>query len=207
MDNHSVALTLGKSRLEALSDGVFAIAMTLLVLELKVPEASHHNSNEAMFEQLKALGPAFFAFFATFMISGIFWFMQHLTFHFIRHTDAVLCWMNLFILMFVSLLPFSAGLLSHFLTHPISQLFYFGNQMVLALLLNAHWHYAIHRKMIASDAPPRELRRITLRIGCLGLAFTGAFAGAFVNPNYSFMAMFAVMAIARIASRIYLRRV
>jgi len=65
-------LTLGKGRIEALSDGVFSIAMTLLVLELKVPDLSHHQTNDEMLAMLFKLRPAFIAFFITFMISGTF---------------------------------------------------------------------------------------------------------------------------------------
>lgn len=107
-------MKLGKGRIEALSDGVFSIAMTLLVLELKVPELSHHATNDELLAALAKLRPSFLTFFITFMISGTFWFLHHLTFHFVKHMNQVLCWINLFFLMFVSLLPFSAGLLGHF---------------------------------------------------------------------------------------------
>src|SRR5271170_4071790 len=99
-------LTLGKSRIEALSDGVFSIAMTLLVLKLEVPEVMHHSSNEAMLQQLLALAPQFMTFVVTFLIAGGFWFLHHLTFHLLRHVDGFLVWVNLLLLMFVSLLPF-----------------------------------------------------------------------------------------------------
>jgi len=76
-------LTLGKSRIEALSDGVFAIAMTLLVLKLDVPEVMHHSSNEAMLQQLLAMGPVFVTYIVTFLIAGGFWFRK-------RSVEAVL---------------------------------------------------------------------------------------------------------------------
>src|SRR5258708_33158951 len=133
--------TVGKSRIEALSDGVFAIAMTLLVLKLDVPEVMHHSTNADMLDQLIHLGPAFVTYVVTFLIAGGFWFLHHLTFHFIRHVNGFLVWVNLIFLMFVSLLPFSAGLLGHLLVHPVSQVFYIGNQLAIALLLNVHWQY------------------------------------------------------------------
>ena len=68
----SPPLTLGKSRIEALSDGVFSIAMTLLVLKLEVPEVMHHSSNEAMLRQLLALGPALVTYVVTFLVAGGF---------------------------------------------------------------------------------------------------------------------------------------
>jgi uncharacterized membrane protein len=89
-------LMLGKSRIEALSDGVFSIAMTLLVLKLEAPEVMHHASNDEMLRQLLALGPQFATYFVTFLIAGGFWFLHHLTFHFIRHANSVLVWLNLF---------------------------------------------------------------------------------------------------------------
>src|ERR1035438_8076871 len=104
-------VTLSKSRIEALSDGVFSIAMTLLVLKLEVPEVMHHSSNEGMLMQLLALAPQFLTYVVTFLIAGGFWFLHHLTFHFIRHVNGVLVWINLLFLMFVALLPFSAGLM------------------------------------------------------------------------------------------------
>src|SRR5271165_6715078 len=137
-----MSLTLGKSRIEALSDGVFSIAMTLLVLKLEVPEVMHHSSNEAMLQQLLAMGPAFLTYVVTFLIAGGFWFLHHLTFHFIRHVDSFLVWVNLIFLMLVALLPFSAGLMGHLLIHPVSQLFYFGNQLAIGVLLSIHWQYA-----------------------------------------------------------------
>jgi uncharacterized membrane protein len=111
-------VTLSKTRIEALSDGVFSIAMTLLVLKLEVPE--YHHSNDEMLRQLLALQPR----------------------------------------MFVSLLPFSAGLMGHLLMHPVSQVFYFGNQLTIALLLNLHWQYALRKGFTvdAADAGRQSFR-------------------------------------------------
>ena len=75
--------------------------------------------------------PTLVTYVVTFLIAGGFWFLHQFTFHFIRHVDAFLVWVNLIFLMLVSLLPFSAGLMGHLLVHPISQLFYFGNQLAM----------------------------------------------------------------------------
>ena len=83
----------------------------------------------------------------TFLIAGAFWYLHHLTFHFIKHVDGLLVWINLMFLMFIALLPFSAGLMGHLYVHPVSQFFYFGNQLAIALLLNIHWQYAKWRKI------------------------------------------------------------
>jgi uncharacterized membrane protein len=177
---------LGKSRIEALSDGVFAIAMTLLVLKLEVPEVMHHSSNEQMLQQLFALGPAFATYVVTFLIAGGFWFLHHLTFHYLRHVDGVLVWINLLFLMLVALLPFSAGLMSHLLIHPVSQLFYIGNQLAIAVLLNVHWLY-VKSKGLLDTADPRQIAHLTLRIGVTAAAFAACLGTSVFFPAWSWV--------------------
>jgi uncharacterized membrane protein len=179
-------LTLSKSRIEALSDGVFSIAMTLLVLKLEVPEVMHHSSNEAMLEQLLAMTPVFITFVVTFMIAGGFWFLQHLTFHFIRHADGFFVWANLIFLMLVALLPFSAGLMSHLLVHPVSQLFYFGNHIAIALLLNIQWRYA-RWKGLTGASETAEQGYLALRVGSTLLMFTACLLTSIVLPGWSWV--------------------
>jgi uncharacterized membrane protein len=179
-------LMLGKSRIEALSDGVFSISMTLLVLKLEVPEVMHHSSNEMMLQQLLALRPQFATYVVTFLIAGGFWFLHHLTFHFIRHVDGALVWLNLLFLMLVALLPFSAGLVGHLLIHPVSQLFYFGNQLAIAALLNAHWLYA-RRRGLLEIADARPITLLTLRIGVTAAAFTACLVTAVFVPGWSWV--------------------
>jgi uncharacterized membrane protein len=179
-------LVLGKSRIEALSDGVFSITMTLLVLKLEVPEVMHHSSNEMMLQQLLALGPQFATYVVTFLIAGGFWFLHHLTFHFVRHVNGVLVWLNLLFLMVVAMLPFSAGLMGHLLIHPVSQLFYFGNQLAIAALLTAHWLYARGRGLLES-ADLRQISRLTLRIGVTAAAFVTCLMTAIFLPTLSWV--------------------
>jgi uncharacterized membrane protein len=162
--------------------------MTLLVLKLEVPEVMHHSSNADMLRQLLALGPALVTYVVTFLIAGGFWFLHHLTFHFIRNVNGVLIWVNLVFLMLVALLPFSAGLMSHLLVHPVSQLFYFGNQFAIALLLNIHWHYARYKNLIAKDGERLEMSRLSWRIGVTTAAFAAAIVAALVAPPFSALA-------------------
>lgn len=182
-------VTLSKSRIEALSDGVFSIAMTLLVLKLEVPE--HHHSNDEMLRQLLALQPQFVSYVVTFLIAGGFWFLHHLTFHFIRHVNGFLVWVNLIFLMFVSLLPFSAGLLGHLLMHPVSQVFYNGNQLIIALLLNLHWQYA-RRNGFTVETP--DAGRLSYRVAHAAAIFAGCLITAIFLPQYSWAAFLLVLA-------------
>jgi len=191
-DSMPFSLTLGKARIEALSDGVFAIAMTLLVLKLEVPEVMHHSSNAEMLRQMLELTPAFLTYVVTFLIAGGFWFLHHLTFHFIRHVDTALVWINLVFLMLVALLPFSAGLMNHLLVHPVSQLFYYGNQLLIAVVLNVHWHYARWKKLVVGD-PPEEMLRLTYRSASAAAAFAAGMITAVFLPMYSAVAFAVVL--------------
>ena len=177
-------LTLSKSRIEALSDGVFAIAMTLLVLKLEVPEVMHHSSNEAMLNELVRMTPVFLTYVVTFLIAGGFWFLHQLTFHFVRQVDSILVSINLFLLMLVSLLPFSSGLMSHLFVHPVSQLFYYGNEFAIACLLNIHWQYA-KRKALIHDCEPRDMFVLTFRTTQTAVVFAACLIAALLVPAYS----------------------
>jgi len=179
-------LTIGKSRIEALSDGVFAIAMTLLVLKLEVPEVMHHSSNQAMLQELLAMAPVFITYAVTFLIAGGFWFLHQLTFHFIRQVDSILVWVNLFFLVLVALLPFSSGLMSHLLVHPVSQLFYYGNQLAIAALLNVHWHYA-KRKSLIHNCEPSDMFLLTFRTAQTAAIFAACLLAAVIIPAYSWV--------------------
>lgn len=179
-------VTLSKSRIEALSDGVIAIAITLLVLELKVPDVMEHHSNQRMLEELLALRPALLTYMITFLIAGAFWYLHHLTFHFIKNVDGVLVWINLMFLMFIALLPFSAGLMSHLFVHPVSQFFYFGNQLAIAVLLNIHWQYA-KWKHLTVEGQRADEDRLTFRVALSAAVFAASLVTAIFFPAHSWV--------------------
>jgi uncharacterized membrane protein len=131
------------TRIEALSDGVFAIVMTLLVLELKVPQLPRDASAAEVWHSVRELGPIFFSYFVTCTLAGVFWFWHHRAFHELTHVDGPLFALNLAFLSFVSLLPFSTAMLGAFkLGQPVSLACYFGNLLALPLALMALWLYA-----------------------------------------------------------------
>src|SRR5262245_21164349 len=89
------------TRAEALSDGVFAIVMTLLVLELKVPQLPRDAPAADVWHGFLELGPVFFSYFVTFMLAGAFWFKHHQAFHEMTHINGPLFALNLGFLSFV----------------------------------------------------------------------------------------------------------
>ncbi len=98
------------NRIEALSDGVFAIAMTLLVLELHVPDVSSAETGP-LAAALLAMWPKFVSFGLGFVLLGSLWVGQHYQFHYVRRTDRPLLWLHLALLLVCSLVPFAVALL------------------------------------------------------------------------------------------------
>ena len=198
------SFALSKNRLEALADGIFAIAMTLLVLEIKVPELAKTVSSA---ELAQALGHEFstiFGFFITFLLASFFWFFHHATFRHFHTLKPKMAVVNLAFLMFVSLLPFSTGLLSRFTQTTTAQAFYFGNQMVLGILLAIHWTMVKAQALEnrGASADEREQIRTLNRIYVFPVAYGAAVVTAFINPQWTF----AVFMIGMLAGRVTHRR-
>lgn len=103
----------GTARVEAFSDGVMAIAITLLILEIRVPE---HEPGHLL-EALGHIWPSYVAYLASFLTIGIIWLNHHSFFGRLRHLDHVIRWWNLMLLLGVSILPFPTGLLAEYVVH------------------------------------------------------------------------------------------
>ena len=117
---------MGKGRLEAFSDGVIAIIITIMVLELKVP----HN---AELSSLWELGPVFLSYVLSFAYMGIYWNNHHHLFHAVKRVSGSLLWANLHLLFWLSLFPFTTGWMgeNHFATWPV---IIYGINLMLAAL-------------------------------------------------------------------------
>ena len=194
-------ILLSKGRMEALTDGIFAIAMTLLVLELKVPDLPKSAGTSELLHKIGEDTPAFFSFLVSFLYCGLLWVMHHLAMHFVRHLQVALVWLNLLFLMAVAVMPFSCGLLGHFLRNRAVQEIYFGNTLAAASLLALLWLVAKHRKLINED-DPHASRLMGQRVMFLPLALGAAMAGAY----FSFQAGSYAMLFALLAFRVWQRR-
>lgn len=121
-------------RLTALSDGVFAVAMTLLVLDVRVPvSAALASSDHALGGALLKLGPSFAAYLLSFTMLGTFWLAQHTLLGILGRCDRTLTWINLGYLFVVTLLPFSAALLAHYVHLRLAVGVYWLNILLLGI--------------------------------------------------------------------------
>ena len=192
--------------MEALTDGIFAIAMTLLVLELKVPDLPKSASSSELLERIGHEAPAFFSFFVSFLYCGLLWVMHHLAMHFVRHLQIAVVWLNLLFLMSISIMPFSCALLGHFLNNRAVQEIYFGNMFVASALLALQWVVARQKKLLSEDEPLKSQlmgQQIFFFPAALGSAML---AVHFINPQAGFYAMAIVLLGLRLWQTMWHRR-
>lgn len=144
--------TLTTSRIQTLADGIFAIAMTLLVLNLIMPDGVAEVADAELHTLLAGQAHKFFNYVLTFMLLAIFWIVHHQQFHRIKRTDSQLLWINILILMFVALMPFSTDIVGDFGGSTTAEIFFAGNLLVLGLLFMANWAYATYNhRLVAPD--------------------------------------------------------
>jgi uncharacterized membrane protein len=194
-------ILLSKGRMEALSDGVFAIAMTLLVLELKVPDLPKSANATELLHKIGEEMPSLFSFLISFLYCGLLWVMHHLAMHFVRHLQIGLVWLNLLFLMSISTMPFSCGLLGHFLRNRAAQEIYFANMFVAAALLAAQWLLARKRKLINEDDP-----RASALMGQQIIFFPAALGAALVASYFKPLAGSYAFIFVLLALRLWQRR-
>jgi uncharacterized membrane protein len=138
-------------RLAALSDGVFAIAMTLLVLDLHVPLSAEIHAEYDLWRALVALAPRLVPYLLSFMTLGIFWVGQQTQLNHFARSDRTLTWIHIGFLLAVSIMPFSTGLLAEFITYRMAVAVYWFNLLLLGAMLWASVRYAWRARLMKED--------------------------------------------------------
>jgi uncharacterized membrane protein len=140
-------------RLAALSDGIFAVAMTLLVLDLKVPVAEAVHSEHELWHALVALSPRILMYMMSFLTLGIFWVGQQTQLNHLARSDRGLSWIHILFLFAVSITPFSTTLLAEFTAYRLALLEYWLNILLLGSTLYVSWMCAMSKGLVKQDIP------------------------------------------------------
>ncbi|MEV1244377.1 TMEM175 family protein [Nonomuraea sp. NPDC049750] len=153
-------------RLEAFSDGVFAIAITLLVLEIRLPEGWEEDLGGALI----GLWPSYLAYVVTFLLVGLVWMNHHRMFHFIYRTDGILLTLNVLLLMDVAFLPFPTHVLAEALRSEhgtqMAAVFYGIVLVIGGIFYNAVWWYSsLGHRHLGAHISPAEARSLRFRWG------------------------------------------
>jgi uncharacterized membrane protein len=151
-------------RLAALSDGVFAVAMTLLVLDLHGPAIEAIHGEQGLWNALQPLGPRLLMFAMSFLTLGIFWVGQQTQLNHLERSERSLTWIHLVFLFAVSLTPFSTSLLAEFLRYRVALLAYWLNIAMLGATLFFSWTCATRGGLVKSDLAPATIQAVRGRI-------------------------------------------
>ena len=151
-------------RIAALSDGIFAVAMTLLVLEIHTPDKLDIHSEAELCAGLAALAPRIVAWLLSLMTLGIFWVGQQTHLDHVEHADRDLSWLHFLFLACITALPFSTRLLAEFITYKAAFLVYWLNILLCGLSILACAIYAERAGLIKADAPENFSRAYRRRV-------------------------------------------
>jgi uncharacterized membrane protein len=182
----------GTARLETFSDGVFAIAATLLVLEFSV------SSADELGHALLHIWPSYLAYVTSFVTIGIIWMNHHHTVSLIARTDRTMLFINNLLLLTIAFLPFPTKLVGDYLRDDGEQaaaLAYAGTLVVMAILHQVWWQYARrNRRLIAEETPDSALRAVDRAYWPGVPMYAAVFVVAFFSPLGAVFFTFAIAA-------------
>jgi uncharacterized membrane protein len=182
-------------RIEAFSDGVFAIAITLLVLTLEVPEV-----HGGLWRALRREWPQFAGYLTSFVIIGIMWVNHHSMFRAIVRTDRVLLFLNLLLLLWMAVLPFPTNLIAGYLGDggpdaAVAEAIYSANLTLAAIAFSLIWAHAVRGgRLTAIPLSPRAERQAILRFSGGTIAYAATIGISFLSPGVALAIQFAVAA-------------
>ncbi|HVV88413.1 MAG TPA: TMEM175 family protein [Kofleriaceae bacterium] len=174
-------------RIAALADGIFAVAMTLLVLDLHVPELGEHATEAELISALGDLVPRILGFASGFVILGTLWIGHHLQFHYIRRSSRALLWINLCFLLVISSLPFFVALVGTYGSTHIACVLYGAASFLAMTLLLVQWRYAAGptRRLVDGDVPPSVTAGLRNRVVMGMVGYGGGALLGLVVPRAS----------------------
>jgi uncharacterized membrane protein len=193
-------------RLAALSDGIFAVAMTLLVLDLHIPTAAQVHGDGQLLAALCALGPQWLAYLMSFLTLGIFWAGQQTQLNHIGEGTRDLTWIHLLFLFFITLLPLSTRLLAEFITYRSALLIYWLNILALGAVLYWSWTHAAYAGLVKDDTTDEVRASICRRILIAQSLYAGGAALCVINTWVSIGVIVLVQLNYALAPRVWWRK-
>lgn len=193
-------------RLTAFSDGIFAFAITLLVITIPYPHFAATITMQQFVEQLSGLKQYFLSYLISFYIVGVFWFAHQSVFHYIKRFNRRIFMMNLAFLLFIAFLPFPTALLGRYGSQQVVAAFYAAILSVMNLILYALWVYASsHDELLIASADKRDIdyERNQRLAACILFITSIGLAG--IRPFYAELAWLAAAFLPLLRRRAYLR--
>ena len=197
---------MSKDRLETLVDGIFAIVMTLLVMNVVVPQRQVVMKEVGFEDLMMSRVHDIINYALSFILLSMFWVQHHEQSHFIKRTDRIHLWINLFTLLFVALFPFSTSLVSEFPEKNMAELIFGANMFMVGVLFALNWAYATKGRHLVDGGITDEQIATGRNISWLFLAVSAAaIALSQFHPKVS-ADIFWIMPLVMMAERLLQRR-
>ncbi len=179
----------GVTRVLALTDGVFAIAATLLVIDLAVPALASGATSADLWNALTGESHIFLAYLLSFFILGIWWSAHHRHYSYIRNTDSTLRWINLLLLLWIGLLPFFTKILADYGPLQAAVALYALDQGAAGLFITLGWYYASRKhKFVDPDLPDETINAMLIRSALAPIIFFVSIAASFISTSATYIA-------------------
>ncbi|MCQ1538393.1 DUF1211 domain-containing protein [Methanocalculus taiwanensis] len=192
-----------KNRLEALTDGIFAIAMTILVLGIEVPSVHLHNNALSVVESIV---PDIYHYTLAFLMLMVFWVIHHRQFAKIDHIDSIILWVSGISLLFIALIPFTTALSTEFHGDHLAPVFLEANLLIVGCIYAFFWYYSVKNGLIKSGVPTELIMVSSQRTLIIPITSVIAIGIALAGSTYSTMAYLAIPFVKMIHTRITLRQ-
>ncbi len=184
----------GLDRVLAISDGVFAFAITLLVLDLVVPVLSSGATSADLGQALSRENASFVSYLISFFIAGIWWTAHNRNFSFLRTVDSRLRWLNLLFLLWIALLPFFTKILDQYTSLQLAVVLYAFDQAGAGFFMTLSWWYSSrNHRLIDKSLEDKEIRYITLRNAVAPISFIISMGLSFFGALVAFISWFAMI--------------
>jgi len=188
-------------RLAALSDGIFAFAMTLLMLDLRVPAMEAVHNEHDLWHGLTALSPRLLMYLMSFLTLGIFWIGQQTQLNHLERSDRSLTWIHIVFLFFVTIMPFSTALLAEFTSYRVALVAYWLNILCLGFALYLSWGCATRLEVVKDDIAPEVPTAVCRRILIAQALYAFGALLCIINTHWSIAFIVAVQLYFAVAPR------
>ncbi len=189
-------------RLTLFSDAIFAFAVTLLAVNIRVPEIAQSIVGSQLNVELAHLTPKFIGYGLSFFISASYWVFYHRIFTNIKRYDLTLIWLNIAFLFFVVLIPFPSDLIGRFLTQQISVVIYSAMMAATGFVLSLIWLYASRdRRLLDDSLSNAAIRRLSVRTLTMPVVFVVSIPASFVLGEFTPVLWILVVVLGRLLDR------
>jgi len=197
---------LGKERLEALTDGIFATVMTVLVLSLSVPVIANGATNGEVATDIETLGPNILAYVLGFLLLAVLWISHHNVFHYMTRVDRPLLWLNTLFLLTIGFLPFSTALVGKYPQFQVPEVIFGANIIAISICMLSILSYSSRtRLLVVPERDERFMARVRSRWRTGPVFYLVAILMSFVSPLISFAAYVAILIFMVVQSIFWLR--